>query len=877
MLESNQSFTVTPQQALELGWSIIPVHANKIPMVTAWKPYQTRQPTKKEFEAWLKWNPPLWAVITGSLSGRIVLDFDGERGCETLRSLDIPAHRSTPSSGLHADFTHPGWPVSSLNGKSKRELGERWPGMDIRADRAYAIFAGETERGRYSRLREPAPHPLTILPDELRKFLRLSRDSSPGASGGSGGVDTGHLIHMALARISSHGRNDGGLWLAVQLRDNRFSQSAALEALQAYRALCPPVNRKGEREEYTEAEMLGSLDQTYSRAPRGAWDPGKKNCPDVVTIEPPPEPNAPTPGEDGETAPQRKQFEVTPYAVFYTGEEGQSKTFVCSRLDVLAYARDPNSESWGRLLRWIDRAGKVHYWIVPMRLLVGDGIAVRETLADGGLDIGTAPKTNHLLAQYIRTERPQRYMYCVPYTGWLDRCFVMPENVIPEGSDVGYQSAGRGEHFYRTSSTLESWRKQIGEKCIGNSRLTFAVSAAFAGPLLRPLNIQSGGFHFRALSSMGKSTTLWVAGSVWGGGGRNGFARTWATTKNAAESIAELHNDGCLILDEIRLIDPREVEQIIYMLANGSGKSRETRNLTGRRTLQWNLMILSSGEIPLSDCAALAGHKIKGGAEIRMATIPADAGAGMGVFEQLHGTDDPRIFAELLEAAAKQHYGWPIRAFLAYVIANWDRVMAEAAQFIEDFIGHYLPPGAAPEVRRVLRRFAASACAGEIATEAGITGWKEGDATAAAAACFYAWLKERGGVEATDTRNAIQQVREIIAAHHARFYAADPVVVNGVTVREHIPNALGYWKKIDEEVVYLVNQDAFRNELCRGFHHLEVAKELYKRGILLKNQADRWTSKEQVTLPTGVKEKLWFYGVTARVLQGEEEEGGGKA
>jgi hypothetical protein len=587
-------FELTPQQALELGWSIIPVHANKIPMVNTWKPYQTRQPTREEFEAWLKWKPPLWAVITGSLSDRVVFDFDGERGRETMRSLDIPPHRSTPSSGFHADFHHPGWPVSSLNGKSKHELAERWPGMDIRGDGGYAIFAGETERGKYAWLREPAPHSLTIVPDELRKFLRLSRDLSPGASGGSGGGNTHSVIQMALARIASHGRNEAGFWLAVQLRDNRFSQSAALEALQAYRALCPHTNRKGKPEEYTEAEMLASLDQAYSRTPRGAWDPGKKNCPNVVTIEPP-EPNAP--GEDGETAPHRKHFQVTDSGVFY-GEEGESKTFVCSRLDVLAYARDTNSESWGRLLRWTDRAGKVHYWIVPMRLLVGDGIAVRETLADGGLDIGTAPKTNHLLAQYISTERPQRHMLCVPYTGWLERCFVMPENVIPEGSDVGYQSAGRGEHFYRTMGTLESWREQIGKKCVGNSRLIFAVSAAFGGPLLRPLNIQSGGFHFRAFSSMGKSTTLWVAGSVWGGAGRNGFARTWATTNNAIESIAELHNDGCLLLDEIRLIDPREVEQIVYKLANGSGKSRETRNLTGRRTLQWNLMILSSGEIP---------------------------------------------------------------------------------------------------------------------------------------------------------------------------------------------------------------------------------------------------------------------------------------
>src|SRR5262249_33838290 len=168
--------------------------------------------------------------------------------------------------------------------------------------------------------------------------------------------------------------------------------------------------------------------------------------------------------------------------------------------------------------------------------------------------------------------------------------------------------------------------------------------------------------------------------------------------------------------------------------------------------------------------------------------------------------------------------------------------------------------------------FAVVACAGEAATEAGITAWNEGDATAAAIACFQAWLKERGGVEATDTRNAFHQVREIIAAHHGRFYSAEPIEVKGEIVHQHINNALGYWKEINGQTVYLVNQDAFKNELCRGFHHIEVAKELHRRGMLLLNQGDRWIYKTEVTLPTGAKERLSFFAVMAKVLRGEEEE-----
>src|SRR5262245_49672835 len=123
-----------------------------------------------------------------------------------------------------------------------------------------------------------------------------------------------------------------------------------------------------------------------------------------------------------------------------------------------------------------------------------------------------------------------------------------------------------------------------------------------------------------------------------------------------------------------------------------------------------------------------------------------------------HSITDPRIFAETLEAAARQFYGTAIQAFIEGWIRNWDRLVQEGIEFIEAFINDNLPDGAAPEVRRVLRRFAVAGYAGEVATELGITGWGEGEATEAAIICFKAWIKERGGVEGTDIRNAMEQV-----------------------------------------------------------------------------------------------------------------------
>src|SRR5207249_3789011 len=136
--------------------------------------------------------------------------------------------------------------------------------------------------------------------------------------------------------------------------------------------------------------------------------------------------------------------------------------------------------------------------------------------------------------------------------------------------------------------------------CSGNSRLVFAVSCAFAAPLLFGSESDSGGFHLYGPSSIGKSTALVVAGSVWGGGGKNGYVESWRTTANGLEAYAEAHNDCLAVLDEIAQVDAREAADCLYMLANGMGKGRMTKTIGARRRLTWSTLVLSSGEITLS-------------------------------------------------------------------------------------------------------------------------------------------------------------------------------------------------------------------------------------------------------------------------------------
>jgi predicted P-loop ATPase len=286
-MSAPQAAGMGPDWAIAQGLSVIPLGPDKKPLIASWKPYQTRQPNAAEIASWKKLRPAAWAIVTGAVSKRVTLDFDGQAGIATMRKLGIDPHRKSPSGGYHADFFHPGWHVPTLNSKSKRELGARWPGLDIRADGGYCAFVGRSGSGKYEWLREdPNPYELDILPRELREFLGLQsppKSPRPEPKGkdhtSAGRVGTDRLVRMALDRSGNEGRNNAGFWLAGQLRDNGYNKAEAAAAMRDYLAKAGGTNTKGQQEPYTEAEMLATLDQAFNRPAREPWKPNGHSAP----------------------------------------------------------------------------------------------------------------------------------------------------------------------------------------------------------------------------------------------------------------------------------------------------------------------------------------------------------------------------------------------------------------------------------------------------------------------------------------------------------------------------------------------------------------------------------------------------------------------
>ena len=616
------------------------------------------------------------------------------------------------------------------------------------------------------------------------------------------------------------------------------------------------VDRPDKATDFNDLHQCAGLD-AVRRCIEGARKPGEPDD-DPPQADEGEEPGGavPSPGEAATSAPGADagpeckfgggRFRLTQRGVFYIAKDGNTglekmPQWICGGLAVVAATRDAKSNAWGRLLEWRDADGVRHQWAMPLELLQGDGVDVRRELAQAGLAIAPGRAARELLASYVQVWPVKDRARCVDRLGWQGAVYVTPAESIGErGERVVFQNSHAIEPAYSVAGTADDWRDTVARLAQGNSRLVFALSVAFAGPLANVAGEDSGGFHIRGGTSIGKSTALKVAASVWGD--PVAYPRLWRATANGLEGLAALHNDGLLILDELSQIDPKEAGEAAYLLANGQGKTRAARSGTARQAASWRLLFLSAGEESLSALMARIGRKVNAGQEIRLADIEADAGAGLGAFETLNGCASPAALSLALKDAATRHHGAAGVAWLRAIVNDRDKLADLITGGVRQFVAENAPAGAAGQVLRVAQRFGLVAVAGELAAHYGVTGWPEGEATQAASRCFAAWLDSFGGTGNREDRALLAQVRGFFETHGAsRFEDV------AATVDQRIINRAGFYRTgLDDAREFLVLPEAFKRDVCAGFDLKAATRCLLAQGWIVPGGDGRPTQKPRL-------------------------------
>jgi putative DNA primase/helicase len=510
-------------------------------------------------------------------------------------------------------------------------------------------------------------------------------------------------------------------------------------------------------------------------------------------------------------------------------KEGHDRVWVSAPFQLLGRARDPHGGSWARWLSWNDGDGREHTHAIADTKLHGDPGALCAELAAGGLKIAT--KQHRDFVAYVNLIESKIRLTAVERTGWHEvdkkKVFVMPTRALGnvEGEKVVF--LGDQHSPFQEKGTLADWRAGIATPIAGHDLPVFAVSASFAAPLAGLAGIEGGGFNFFGLSSTGKTTIIQAAASVYGRGDEHGFVATWRNTANAMEGTAVLHTDVPMVLDELGIAEPREVGAVIYQLATGIGKGRADKTGAARERKSWRTLIISTGELCITDKIVEGGCRAKAGQEVRVVDISADAGAGYGVFNDL-GDGDAGALADSIKTAAITSYGTAGPAFIEAVIAEGtDKVVSIVKDAIASFVAEVSAPGASGQIERAARRFSLVAAAGELAIQFGIVPWPPGSASAAAATLFKSWVSARGGTGPAEIRNAIRQVKDLLGRYgDSRFDSA-----SGVSDRPAQERWGWRWGE-GEDREWGILPEVWRERFCSGFDANMVAKALDGRGVL---------------------------------------------
>jgi len=152
------------------GLVVIPVHRpgllsdGKTPAI-AWKRFQSQRPTFDDLVHWFAPAPMNLAIITGALSGVVVIDVDGDDGRQWADVFLPPTPWQTQTGkGVHLYYQHPGAGISVPN-------RVRLPGdtgalpVDVRGDAGFVIAPGSLHvSGVWYRARGDWTQPLDTLP-----------------------------------------------------------------------------------------------------------------------------------------------------------------------------------------------------------------------------------------------------------------------------------------------------------------------------------------------------------------------------------------------------------------------------------------------------------------------------------------------------------------------------------------------------------------------------------------------------------------------------------------------------------------------------------------------------------------------------------------
>jgi uncharacterized protein (DUF927 family) len=509
-----------------------------------------------------------------------------------------------------------------------------------------------------------------------------------------------------------------------------------------------------------------------------------------------------------------------------------------------------------------------------------------KVLAHAGASVFSSQAANELLKRLQEWNVAEPSFVVATKLGWDSysaKAYIQPKKIVgtPEVEIQRYFRDLDGEMLakYQTRGKLRQWQKLLAAPCADNSRLMFAVSLAFTGPILRFVDgSKAGGFQIYGNAESGKTTAAKVAGSVWGchrseGKNDKGFAESWHATKNKIEIIALAHNEALLILDETKNAGAKGKERtnVILDVTMRLSEQTERDRLTNTGSARgWRVYFLSTSNLSLPQLAREAGISIDQAEIGRLTDIPLPT-KGHGLFEKLHGFPNGESLSKELQSRSTRLFGTAGRTFVRCIVKDKQKTVKK---FILERRHAYLRAlerltandGLSP-LKRPSDRFATTYAAGSLAIKYGILRWRRGDLLKAILSCQLDQLRyvEPDHGPAGSAQEARHRLIKYLRNNHKKFrrLKKGKLLESG---RDEINHFLGFRAKFKGAKRYYLSEEQLSAAAGKGAFVLELKHELADKKLLERGSQGRFVVQRVLFQGGDRKQRpTWVYSLGAEI------------
>jgi hypothetical protein len=248
----------------------------------------------------------------------------------------------------------------------------------------------------------------------------------------------------------------------------------------------------------------------------------------------------------------------------------------------------------------------------------------------------------------------------VSRAGWVGRSefypYIISDRINYEGDDALFIQA------LCENGDKDKWLDVMGEL----RKLPFAriqLAAAYASPLVTPLQVRNTILHVWHDSKSGKSACLKAAASIYGNPEKLMF--NFNSTLVGFERSAGKSGSLPLFIDELQQLNKSmNVSSLVYLIGNGQGKTRGDKTGGIQQTQTWKLSAITNGEQPMVSDNSMDG-------------------VGNRAIQLYARSIDDRRFAQRVHQIVEMNYGFGAKEYLSYVIDHYNDLRGDFEEFRE--------------------------------------------------------------------------------------------------------------------------------------------------------------------------------------------------